>query len=165
MKRQINPTIKLYFVRGAFYLMLLGVCAIPFALDQQSLTNPRPQLQQHEQATVRSTPRRDFGIDESVTWQNNAVHDGFDPTSPLVPPLTLKWSRDFSASGVNTISYPLIAGGMVFVTTANTNGNYGNTLVALDENTGTTIWSADSSRDLFFCQCGVRFWKSLRCKF
>src|SRR5205823_9730006 len=28
--------------------------------------------------------------DESVTLQNNAVHDGFDPTSPLVPPLTLK---------------------------------------------------------------------------
>src|SRR5207249_3648683 len=49
--------------------------------------------------------------DESVTLQNNAVHDGFDPTSPLVPPLTFKWSRDLSGSGVRSISYPLIARG------------------------------------------------------
>ena len=150
MKKQINPTIKVYLIRGAFYLMLLGVCAIPFALAQQSPINPRPQLQQHQQATVRPTPRHDLGIDESVAWQNNTVHDGFDPASPLMPPLTLKWSRDLSASGVDTISYPLIAGGMVFVTTANSNGNYGNTLVALDENTGMTIWSADLPGTYFF---------------
>ena len=41
--------------------------------------------------------------DQSVTWQNNPVHDGFDPASPLAPPLTLKWTRDFSASGVTSI--------------------------------------------------------------
>src|SRR5215211_2232144 len=35
MKKQINPTIKAHLVRGAFYLLLLvGVCAIPFALAQ-----------------------------------------------------------------------------------------------------------------------------------
>src|SRR5262245_55838714 len=35
MKKQINPTIKAYLVRGAFYLLLLlAVCAIPFALAQ-----------------------------------------------------------------------------------------------------------------------------------
>jgi outer membrane protein assembly factor BamB len=67
-----------------------------------------------------------------------------------MPPLELKWSRDFSTSGVDTISYPLIAGGMVFVTTANTNGNYGNTLLALNENTGATIWSADLPGTYFF---------------
>ena len=39
---------------------------------------------------------------------------------------------------------------MVFVTTANTNGNYGNTLWALDENTGMTIWSADLPGTYFF---------------
>src|SRR5205814_8246031 len=53
-------------------------------------------------------------------------------------------------NGVDIISYPLIAGGMVFVTTANTNGNYGNTLWALDENTGMTIWSADLPGTYFF---------------
>ena len=35
MKKQINPTIKAYLIRGAFYLLLLlAVCAIPFALAQ-----------------------------------------------------------------------------------------------------------------------------------
>src|SRR6476620_7444664 len=35
MKKQINPTIKAHLIRGAFYLLLLvTVCAIPFALAQ-----------------------------------------------------------------------------------------------------------------------------------
>lgn len=88
--------------------------------------------------------------DESVAWQNNAVHDGYNPASRLVPPLTLKWSRDFSGSGVTTISYPLIAQGLVFVTTAAANNGYGNTLMALDEQTGATIWSADIPGTYFF---------------
>ena len=46
MKKQINPTIKAYLVRSGFYLLLLlAVCAIPFALAQrnaakQSVTKP-----------------------------------------------------------------------------------------------------------------------------
>jgi len=77
--------------------------------------------------------------DKSVAWQNNPTHDGFDPSSPLVPPLTLKWTHNLSAS-VFSISYPLIAQGLVFVTTAT---NQGDTLMALDEHSGTTVWSAD----------------------
>jgi fibronectin type III domain protein len=77
--------------------------------------------------------------DESVTFQNNTVHDGYDPASPLVPPLTLKWSRDLSGSRVTSISYPLIAHGLVFVTTA----GQANKLMALNEHTGTTVWSAN----------------------
>src|SRR5262249_38216042 len=39
MKKQINPTIKAHLIRGAFYLLLLiAVCAIPFALAQRSST-------------------------------------------------------------------------------------------------------------------------------
>ena len=35
MKKQINPTIKAHVIRSAFYLLLLlAVCAIPFALAQ-----------------------------------------------------------------------------------------------------------------------------------
>jgi hypothetical protein len=35
MKKQTNPTIKAHLIRGAFYLLLLlAVCAIPFALAQ-----------------------------------------------------------------------------------------------------------------------------------
>jgi outer membrane protein assembly factor BamB len=80
--------------------------------------------------------------DKSVTWQNNPTHDGFDPASPLVTPLTLKWTRDLSASSVVSISYPLIAQGMVFVITATTTNAH--TLMALNEHTGTTIWSANN---------------------
>src|SRR5262245_11241445 len=36
MKKQINPSIKAHFIRSAFYLVLLiAVCAIPFALAQR----------------------------------------------------------------------------------------------------------------------------------
>ena len=36
MKKQINPTIKAHLIRSAFYLLLLvTVCAIPFALAQR----------------------------------------------------------------------------------------------------------------------------------
>ena len=39
MKKQINPTIKAYLVRSGFYLLLLlAVCAIPFALAQRNTT-------------------------------------------------------------------------------------------------------------------------------
>jgi outer membrane protein assembly factor BamB len=79
--------------------------------------------------------------DNSVTWQNNPTHDGFDPASPLVPPLTLKWTRDLTSSGVASISYPLIAQGFVFVTTETTNQS--GKLIALNEHTGATIWSAN----------------------
>jgi outer membrane protein assembly factor BamB len=64
--------------------------------------------------------------------------------------LELKWHHDFSANSVYAISYPLIAGGMVFVTTADTNGSYGNKLWALDENSGMTIWSVDLPGTYFF---------------
>src|SRR5438094_9555285 len=39
MKKQISPTIKAHLIRGAFYLLLLiAVCAIPFALAQRNST-------------------------------------------------------------------------------------------------------------------------------
>src|SRR5215471_10066793 len=41
MKKQINPTIKAHLIRGTFYLLLLlAVCAIPFALAQRKSTKP-----------------------------------------------------------------------------------------------------------------------------
>src|SRR2546423_707594 len=45
MKKQINPTIKAYLIRGAFYLLLVAVCAIPFALAEWNTTKPgKPSL-------------------------------------------------------------------------------------------------------------------------
>jgi outer membrane protein assembly factor BamB/N-acetylneuraminic acid mutarotase len=84
-----------------------------------------------------------FRKDESVAFQNNVVHDGSDPASPLVPPLTVKWRRNFSTSGVSLISYPLIAEGRVFVTTTTAGPSGIETLMALDAHTGSTLWSAN----------------------
>ena len=48
MKKQINPTIKAHLIRGAFYLLLLlAVCAIPFALAQRNAAKqsvPKPPI-------------------------------------------------------------------------------------------------------------------------
>src|SRR4029077_12525865 len=97
MRTQINPTIKGHLVRVVFYLLfLLAVCVIPSVLGQQEMGYPRPQLPRHRQATISITAQGGLPMDESVTWQNNRVHDGFNPASPLVPPLRLKWSHDFS---------------------------------------------------------------------
>jgi hypothetical protein len=42
MKKQVNPSIKAHLIRGAFYLILLiAVCAIPFALAQRNVSKPR----------------------------------------------------------------------------------------------------------------------------
>src|SRR5215475_7338547 len=52
MKKQINHSIDAYFIRGAFYLLLLiAVCAIPFALGQRS----PPKLRVAEPAAAPST--------------------------------------------------------------------------------------------------------------
>src|SRR5262249_30959618 len=43
MKKQINPTIKAHLIRSAFYLLLLiAVCAIPFALAQRNKPSSAP---------------------------------------------------------------------------------------------------------------------------
>jgi outer membrane protein assembly factor BamB/N-acetylneuraminic acid mutarotase len=91
-----------------------------------------------------------FRKDESVAFQNNVVHDGSDPASPLVPPLTMKWRRNFSATGVSLISYPLIAQGRVFVTTSTGYTSHVQKLMALDAVTGATIWSANVNSDYPF---------------
>src|ERR671936_506406 len=79
--------------------------------------------------------------DKSVTWQNDVRHDGYDSSSTLVPPLTLKWKRDFSAQGVESISYPVIAEGMIFITTTTSSFTFTKKLIALNEQTGRKVWS------------------------
>ncbi len=51
MKKQINPTIKAHLIRSAFYLLLmLAVCAIPFALAQRNSVKQSEQPQQAQPA-------------------------------------------------------------------------------------------------------------------
>jgi outer membrane protein assembly factor BamB len=72
---------------------------------------------------------------EAVAYQENPAHSGAAQLPGLVPPLTLRWSINLG----NSISYPLIAEGRVFVTVKNSSGP-GTLLYALDETSGQTAW-------------------------
>ncbi|MER8267002.1 PQQ-binding-like beta-propeller repeat protein [Streptomyces griseus] len=72
----------------------------------------------------------------STTYQINARHDGNLVDAGVgAPPLSRKWSRDLGGD----VSYPVVAGGRVFVTAASQDG-YGTVLHALDANTGENVW-------------------------
>ncbi len=80
------------------------------------------------------------GTDQAVAYQVDVAHSGAQPSDSLTPPLRQQWAIDFQ----NPVSYPLIAGGKVFVTVvndapANTNAE-GTALYALDEVTGHSVW-------------------------
>ena len=74
------------------------------------------------------------GSDEAVAYQINAGHSGAVENDSLTPPLTMRWSRNLGAQ----VSYPLIAGGRVFVTTGSS--NFTAKLIALEQKTGNTVW-------------------------
>jgi outer membrane protein assembly factor BamB len=84
-------------------------------------------------ALVLAAPAR---AGESVTYQANAQHTGAVDDS-LTPPLGIRWARSMGAES----SYPIVAGGKVFVTTKSTGGGYGSTLYALDAASGAVAWS------------------------
>ena len=60
MKKQINPTTKAHLIRGAFYLLLLlAVCAIPFALAQsrsRGTTKPGAAAPKMPESIARPNP-------------------------------------------------------------------------------------------------------------
>ena len=67
MKKQINPTIKAHLIRGALYLILLvAVCAIPFALAQSrsrataKQIAAKPTNQTVNRTALGLSPRRSF---------------------------------------------------------------------------------------------------------
>lgn len=76
------------------------------------------------------------GPTSAVAYQIGPSHDGYSADRSIQAPLTRKWSVSFSGG----VSYPLIVGGMVFVTVASGSG-YGTTLYALSKKTGATVWS------------------------
>jgi outer membrane protein assembly factor BamB len=83
---------------------------------------------------------------DAVAYQIDASHDGYQAQDRLsTRNLRHRWTRTLAgASGDGTeagdVSYPVIAGGRVFVTVESTQGN-GTTLVALSSQTGRTDWS------------------------
>src|SRR5207249_6851888 len=61
MKKRINPTIKAHLLRSAFYLLLLvAVCAIPFALAQRNAAKrglTKPVARANVAANMEDLPR------------------------------------------------------------------------------------------------------------
>ena len=82
----------------------------------------------------------------AVTYQIDPAHDGRQALgAPRVSTLTRKWRVTLggaggSLAGAGNVSYPVIAGGRVFVTVENTQ-TYGTHLYALNASTGATDWS------------------------
>ncbi len=72
--------------------------------------------------------------DEAVTYQITPGHTGALETDTLLPPLTTRWTLDLGAH----VSYPLIAGGRVFVTVGSP--KVSSKLYAFDLKTGATDW-------------------------
>ncbi len=76
------------------------------------------------------------GKTEAVTYQIDLAHTGSVSFAKFSTPLKLKWNVDLGGQ----VSYPLIAGGKVFVTAYA--GNESTRLVALDLKTGAILWQS-----------------------
>ena len=86
--------------------------------------------------------------DQARNYQINEAHTGSVYTDGLTPPLKQKWSVNFGQN----ISYPIIAGGKVFVTVRYASA-YGTQLYALNAATGATVWTLPLG--------GSGFWSAL----
>jgi outer membrane protein assembly factor BamB len=70
-----------------------------------------------------------------VAYQLNTPHTGATSDAVSTTGPARLWTRNLGGG----ISYPLIAGGTVYVTVANPN-SYGTKLYALNAATGATVW-------------------------
>jgi len=82
---------------------------------------------------IVTTPETDI----ASTYQIGVDHSGVQSDAALAPPLAARWVATLDG----TPSYPVIAAGKVFVTTWSGVANSGPTLWALDQATGTVVWS------------------------
>ena len=86
--------------------------------------------------TVAAVP--EIAAADAVSIQIDVAHSGVTQFAAAPKfPLTEAWRIEFDG----LVSYPLIAGGRVYVTVANS-GSYGSTLYALDAKDGSKLWSA-----------------------
>ncbi|MBC6457213.1 PQQ-binding-like beta-propeller repeat protein [Actinomadura sp. HBU206391] len=88
-------------------------------------------------AGLLTAPVQAAATPQSVAYQINARHNGHLPGGVAASSLggTPMWSRDLGGA----VSYPIVAGGRVFVTAAKPDV-YGTRLHALDAATGTELW-------------------------
>ena len=75
--------------------------------------------------------------DDATAYQINPAHDGSIALSGgFTPPLTRAWVQNLHGS----VSYPVIANGLVFVNVGNNGVRYGSHFYALRLNTGEIVW-------------------------
>ena len=87
-------------------------------------------------AIAVAAPARAAGP-STATVRGDATHDNRVTGAPE-PPLGVRWALDFGAA----VSYPVVAGGTVFVTVRPVDGAaYGTTAVAVDLATGAVRWT------------------------
>jgi outer membrane protein assembly factor BamB len=78
---------------------------------------------------------------DSVTYQSTITHDGHVVDPAITLPLTERWSVP-----AENPSYPIVAQGLVVVTTTNSAAGYGTTRIrAFDQATGSEVWAHDLS--------------------
>jgi outer membrane protein assembly factor BamB len=76
-------------------------------------------------------------LSQSVAYQNDYAHSGLVTFgTPITFPASPSWSVTLNGA----VSYPLIAGGRVFVTTAGIGTGNGTQLYALDKQSGSILW-------------------------
>jgi outer membrane protein assembly factor BamB len=81
----------------------------------------------------------------AVAYQIGTGHTGFQTDPTLTTPFAQRWTVSLQGA----VSYPLIADGKVFVTAANPS-SYGSVLYALDQATGSVVWSEPIAGTYFF---------------
>lgn len=73
---------------------------------------------------------------EAVAYGIDAAHTGAQPGETIFPPFQQRWAVTLG----QFVSYPVIAGGRVFVTVRKAGTNSGTSLYALDQQTGAIAW-------------------------
>ncbi len=86
------------------------------------------------------------GPTTDTAYQISISHDGNSGDTTIAPPLASRWTHSFTG----LVSYPLIAGGMVFVTVADVSSGYGTDLYALSQSDGSVVWSQFISGTYFW---------------
>jgi len=85
-------------------------------------------------ALVCAAPTRASSVDQAVSYQEDAAHDGHVTSAHLTTPLSKLWSVELGGR----LTYPLIVNGIVYVTVA---GGGEPELEAMEAATGKTLWS------------------------
>jgi hypothetical protein len=140
MKKQINPTTKAHLIRGAFYLLLLlAVCAIPFALAQRNATK-RSVAQPTARPDATYLPPAAPPSTGAISAPAGANISGAAVAVPTLPQSQLPTGSDVPANSITTLfasnNFSSPGGAVYFDLTVASNPI---SVTALDINTAETV--------------------------